>query len=137
MAVAADGRGDGVGDVVRNGGRQGVGEGAQQQEFAVENLLGGKGPGAVEDRAVTAYEVVSGGGAGRLGPAREAEDLGVDVGDGDVLGQRDVDPAVGRHDSDTAEAGRRSRTHVSGPPDSRLRTVRAQPYREGERGLGT
>ncbi len=131
VAVAGDGRGDGVRDVVEHGGRQRVGERSQAEDLAVEHLLGREGAGAVEDGAVTSYQVVPGGGGDRLGPAGEAEDLRADVGDGEVVGQCDVDPAVGCHDCDTAEAGRRGRTHVSGPPGRRLRTMRAQPYREG------
>ena len=116
VAVAGDGGGDGVGDVVEDGGRQRLGEGAQAEQLAVEDLLGGEGAGAVEDGAVAAYEVVAGGRSGGLGLAGEPQDLRVDVGDGDVLGQGDVDPAVGRHDGDPAEARRCGRTHVSGSP---------------------
>ncbi len=116
VPVADDGGGDGVGHVVEHGGRQGLGEGAQAQHLAVEDLLAGEGPGAVEDGAGAAYEVEAGRGAHRLGLAGEAQQLGVDVGDGDVLGEGDVDATVGGHDGDPAETRRCGRTHLCDPP---------------------
>lgn len=145
VPVADDGGGDGVGDVVEDGGGQGLGEGAQAEHLAVEDLLGGEAAGAVEDGAGAADQVEAGRGADGLGLAGEAQQLGVDVGDGYVLGEGDVDPAVGCHDGDPAEARRLGRTHlcdplvgdvsarpdeVSAASDSRMRMLRAPPYRE-------
>lgn len=115
VAVAHDGGGDRVGDVVEDGGRQGLGEGAQAEHLAVEDLLGGEGAGAVEDGAGAADQVEAGGCAHGLGLAGEAQQFRVDVGDGDVLGEGDVDPAVGSHDGDPAEARRCGRTHLCDP----------------------
>ena len=70
VAVAGDGGGDGVGDVVEDGGRQRLGERAQAEHFAVEHLLGGERAGAVEDGAVAAHQVVAGRGARRPGSGR-------------------------------------------------------------------
>ncbi len=61
VPVAGDGGGDGVGDVVVDGRRQGLGEGAQGEHLAVEDLLGGQGAGAVQDGSVAADQVVAGG----------------------------------------------------------------------------
>ncbi len=94
---------------------QRLGEGAQGEEFAVENPLRGEGARAVEDSAVAAYEVVADRSArAGLSPGR-AEDLRIDVGD-HVVGQCHVDPAVGRDDGDPAEAEARVRpVRGSGP----------------------
>lgn len=102
--LAGHGRGDGLGDVVDDGGWQRLGEGAQREEFAVEDVLRGERAGAVEDGAVPAYEVVAD--RRSLGGALpgEPQDLRVDVDDGDVVGQGHVDPAVRRDDRDPAEA---------------------------------
>lgn len=107
-AVAGDGRGDRFGDVVEDGRRQRLGERAQGEQLAVEDALRGEGPGAVEDGAVAAYEVVADRRA--LGGALlgEPQDLRVEVGDRDVVGQCDIDPAVGRDDGDAAEAEARA-----------------------------
>ncbi|GAA3216481.1 hypothetical protein GCM10020256_18790 [Streptomyces thermocoprophilus] len=109
-AVAGDGGGDGLGHVVEDGGRQRLGERAQGEQLAVEDALRGEGAGAVEDGAVTAYEVVADGGA--LGGALlgEPQDLRVEVGDGYVVGECHVDTAVGCHDGDAAEAEPRARS---------------------------
>lgn len=116
-AVAAPhhGGGDGVGDVVEDGGRQGLGEGAQAQHFAVQDLLGREGAGAVEDGARAQDQVEAGGCADGLGLAGEAQQLGVDVGDGDALGEGDVHAAVGSHDGDPAEARRLGGVHLVPP----------------------
>lgn len=116
VAVADDGRGDGVGDVVEDGGRQRLCERAKAEHLAVEDLLGSEGAGAVEDRSVAADQVEAGGGADGLGLPGEAQEFGVDVGDGDVLGEGDVDAAVGSHDGDPAETRRCGRTHLCDPP---------------------
>ena len=78
----------------KTAGGQRLGEGAQGQQLAVEDALGGEGAGAVEDGAVAAYQVVADRGA--LGGALpgEPQDLRIEVGDRDVLGQCHVDPAV-------------------------------------------
>ena len=111
-AVAGDGGGDGVGDVVEDGGRQRLGERAQAEHLAVEDALGGERAGAVQDGAVAAHQVVADRGALGRALAGEPQDLRVDVGDRDVLGQGHVDPAVGRDDGDPAEAGA-----VTGAPE--------------------
>lgn len=99
---------DRLGHVVEHGGREGLGEGAQGEEFAVENALGGERAGAVEDGAVPAHQVIADRGA--LGGALpgEPEDLRIDVGDRDVVGQCHVDATVGRDDRDPAETEPRS-----------------------------
>ncbi|GAA3295233.1 hypothetical protein GCM10020295_21870 [Streptomyces cinereospinus] len=102
--LAGHGRGDRVGHVVVDGGRQRCGERAQREEFAVQDVLGGEGARAVEDPAVPAYEVVADRRARGGALPGEPEDLRVEVDDRDVVGQGHVDPAVGRDDRDPAEA---------------------------------
>lgn len=117
-AVAGDGGGDGIGDVVEDRRGQRFGEGPQRQELAVEDALGRQGARAVEHGAVATHEVVPDRCTLRGALPGQAEDLRVEVGDGDVFGQCHVDAAVRRDDRDSAEtgsaAGRSSGTRVTG-----------------------
>lgn len=111
-AVGLDGAGDRVGDVVVDGRRERLGERAQRQQVTVADLLGGQRQPAVEHRAVAADQVEAGGGAVGLALVGQAQHLGVDVRERDVLGQGDVDPAVRGDDGHPAVA-RRGGAHAS------------------------
>lgn len=117
-AVAGDGGGDGVRDVVEDRRGQRLGEGPQGEQFPVEDALRGQRAGGVEHRPVAAHQVVPDRAALDRALAGEPEDLRVQVGDRDVLGQRHVDAPVRRDDGDAAEAGsaagRRRGTRVTG-----------------------
>lgn len=102
--LLGDGGGDRLGDVVEDRRRQGLRERAQGEEFAVEDALGGEGAGAVQHGAVGADEVVADRGARRGALLGQPEDLRIEVGDRDVVGQCHVDAAVRRDDGDPAEA---------------------------------
>ncbi|CAM5680612.1 hypothetical protein SBADM41S_06072 [Streptomyces badius] len=67
--------------------------------------MAGERTGAVQDGAVAADQVIADRCAGGGALSGQPEDLRIQVGDGDVLGQGHIDPSVGRDDRDPAESG--------------------------------